>query len=173
MGKGLKALFEPIQVGNMLLRNRIKLPAMAVTMGADEYVSDQMKAFYADRAKGGVALIGISCTATRLIDDPMKGLYDDRFIPGLKGLVDAIHEHGAKAYAQMGVGYCWAFGDGPVEVVSPSGINITGKPGTPFRMGGPYEPMMPRELTRDEIHQMISAYGDGALRAKKAGFDAV
>ncbi len=173
MGKGLKALFEPIQVGNMLLRNRIKLPAMAVTMGADEYVSDQMKAFYAERAKGGVALIGISCTATRLMDDPMKGLYDDRFIPGLREVVDAIHEHGAKAYAQMGVGYCWAFGDGPVEVVSPSGINITGKPGTPFRMGGPYEPTMPRELTRDEIHQMISAYGDGALRAKKAGFDAV
>lgn len=166
-------LFEPIRVGNMVLKNRIKMPAMAIAMGEEGSVSEAAKAFYLERAKGGVALMGVSCTATRLIQDPMLGLYDDRFIPGLKDLVDTVRPYGAKIYAQMGVGYSWAFGDGPVQLVSPSGITCTGKPGTPFRMGGPLEPTMPKELTVEEIQQIVEAYGDGARRAQEAGFDAV
>ena len=166
-------LFEPIMVGNMQLRNRIKMPAMAIAMGEDGGMSEAAKAFYIERAKGGVALMGVSCTATRLIEDPMLGLYDDRFIPGLKDLVEAVRPYGARLYTQMGVGYSWAFGDGPVELVSPSGLTCWGRPGTPFRMGGPLEPTMPKELTVDEIQQIVEAYGDGARRTREAGFDAV
>ena len=117
--------------------------------------------------------MGVSCTATRLIEDPMLGLYDDRFIPGLRDLVEAVRPYGARLYTQMGVGYSWAFGDGPVELVSPSGLTCWGRPGTPFRMGGPLEPTLPKELTVDEIRQIVEAYGDGARRTREAGFDAV
>lgn len=166
-------LFEPILVGNMELRNRIKMPAMAIAMGEEGHMSEAAKAFYLERAKGGVALMGVSCTATRLIEDPMLGLYDDRFIPGLRDLVEAVGPYGARLYAQMGVGYSWAFGDGPVQLVSPSGLTCWGRPGTPFRMGGPREPTMPKELTVEEIGEIVEAYGDGARRAREAGFDAV
>lgn len=170
----LQRLFEPIQVGNLQLRNRIKMPAMAVVpQVAEDEVVRRLKAFYVERARGGVAIIGVSCTATRLIEDPMLGLYDDRYFKGLQGVTDAVHAQGAKMYAQMGVGYSWAFGDGPVELVSPSGVSLSGRPGTPFRMGGPLEPTMPRALSVDEIHQIVEAYGDGARRAREAGFDAV
>jgi 2,4-dienoyl-CoA reductase (NADPH2) len=104
---------------------------------------------------------------------PLYGIYHDHFIPGLKGLVDVIHDNGAKVYAQMGVGYSWAFGDGPVQLISPSGITPTGKPGTAFRLGGPYEATMPKALSIEEIRQVVEASGDGARRAKQAGFDAV
>jgi 2,4-dienoyl-CoA reductase (NADPH2) len=166
-------LFEPIMIGNMRLRNRIKMPAMAIAMGEDGGMSEAAKAFYVERAKGGVALMGVSCTPTRLIEDPMLGLYDDRFIPGLKDLVEAVRPYGARVYTQMGVGYSWAFGDAPVGLVSPSGITCWGRPGTPFRMGGPFEPTMPKELTVEEILQIVEAYGDGARRTQEAGFDAV
>jgi 2,4-dienoyl-CoA reductase (NADPH2) len=169
----LTKLFEPIKIGNMELKNRIKLPAMGIALAEDGTVCEQTKACYAQRAKGGVALIGISCTASRLIKGPLYGIYHDRFIPGLKELADIIHTNGAKVYAQMGVGYSWAFGDGPVQYISPSGITPTGKPGTAFRLGGPYEATMPKALTIDEIHQIVEAFGDGARRAKQAGFDAV
>ena len=170
----LKRLFEPIQVGNLELKNRIKMPAMAVVPPeSEEVVIDRLKAFYTERARGGVAIIGVSCTATRLIQDPMLGLYDDRFINGLRQLTEVIHAHGARTYAQMGVGYSWAFSDGPVELVGPSGVSLSGRPGTPFRMGGPLEPTMPRALALDEIRQIVEAYGDGAQRAREAGFDAV
>src|SRR5208282_2441837 len=151
-------LFEPIKIGKMQLKNRIKMSAMAIAMGEDECVSEAAKAFYVERAKGGVSLMGVSCTPTRLIEDPMLGLYEDRFIPGLKELTAAVRPYEAKIYAQMGVGYSWAFGEGPVQLVSPSGITCWGRPGTPFRMGGPLEPTMPRELTVEEIHQIIEAF---------------
>jgi len=166
-------LFEPIRIGNLQLANRIKMPAMAIAMGKDGGVSEAAKAFYLERARGGVALMGVSCTATRLIEDPMLGLYDDRFIPGLKELVEVVRPHGARIYAQMGVGYSWAFGDGPVELVGPSGLTCSGKPGTPFRMGGPLEPTLPRELSAEDIGRIVEAYGDAARRSREAGFDAV
>lgn len=169
----LTKLFEPIQIGNMELKNRIKLPAMGIARKEDGTVCEETKALYAERARGGVALIGISCTTTRLLKGPLYGIFHDRFTPGLKELVNAIHINGAKAYAQLGVGYSWAFGDGPVQLISPSGVTPTGKPGSAFRLGGPYEATMPKAVTADEIHQMVEAFGDGARRAKQAGFDAV
>ena len=171
--KRLKKLFEPVKTGNMELKNRIKLPAMGIAQTEDGTVCEQTKACYAERAKGGVALIGISCAVSRLLKGPLYGIYDDRFIPGLKDLVGVIHANGAKVYAQMGVGYSFAFGDGPVVYISPSGITPTGKPGTAFRLGGPYEVTMPKALTVDEICQVMEAFGDGARRARQAGFDAV
>lgn len=166
-------LFEPIRIGNMELKNRIKLTAMGIALSEDGTVCEQTKACYAERAKGGVALIGLSCTTTRLLKGPLYGIYHDRFIPGLKELVDLVHANGAKVYAQMGVGYSWAFGDGPVQYISPSGTTPTGHPGSAFRLGGPYEAAMPKAVTIDEIHQMVEAFGDGAIRARQAGFDAV
>jgi len=172
--KPVRKLFEPIKVGNLELKNRIKMPAMAVVPPeSEDVVINRLKAFYIERAKGGVAIIGVSSTATRLIEDPMLGLYDDKFIRGLSVLTNAVHAHGAKIYAQMGVGYSWAFGDGPVEVISPSGVSFSGRPGTPFRMGGPLEPTMPRALSVDEIQSIVESYGNGARRAREAGFDAV
>ncbi|HUV52858.1 MAG TPA: NADH:flavin oxidoreductase, partial [Dehalococcoidia bacterium] len=97
--KKLTKLFEPIKIGNMELKNRIKLPAMGIALSEDGTVCEQTKACYAERAKGGVAIIGISCTASRLLNAPLYGIYDDRFTPGLKDLVDIIHTNGAKVYA--------------------------------------------------------------------------
>ena len=167
-------LFEPIRIGTIDLKNRIKMPAMAVVPHeSEDVVINRLRAFYAERANGGVALIGISCTPTRLIQDPMLPLYHDGVIKGLKQIVNTVHTGGAKIYAQMGVGYSFAFGNGPVELVGPSGVSLSGKPGTPFRMGGPLKATMPRALAVDEIHQMVEAYGGGARRAREAGFDAV
>ena len=168
----LKKLFEPIRVGQLELRNRIKMPAITLGYGTDDEVSERLKAFYAERAKGGVGLIGIALSATRLCRNPMVGLYDDRFILGLKELTDVCHAHGAKVYAQLGVGYYWCFGDS-VEFVTPSGVTASGRSATPFLLGGPPEPMTPRELTTAEIHQIVDAFGESARRAREAGFDAV
>ena len=169
----LTKLFEPIKIGDLELKNRIKLPAMGIARGDDDFVDAQTRACYAERARGGVGFIGISCTTTRLDRGPLFGIYHDRYVPGLRQLVDIIRTNGARVYAQMGVGYSWAFGDGPVQFISPSGVTPTGHPGSAFRLGGPREPTMPQALTEDEIRQMVEAFGDGAVRAKKAGFDAV
>jgi 2,4-dienoyl-CoA reductase (NADPH2) len=171
----LDKLFEPIMIKNVEVRNRIKVTAMAVAMtDKDGTANDQMVSFYEERARGGAGLIGISCTPSELVEDPMIGLYDDKFIPGLKRIVDAIHKHGAKAYAQMGVGYAYKFPGEPVQYYSPSGFTATGRrPGSSFRLGGPFDQEVPIALTKEQIKQIIEDYGDGAKRAKEAGFDII
>jgi len=172
----LTKLFEPIKIGSMELKNRIKMPALSLRYARDMKVTDRLRDFYAERAKGGVALIGIACSATRLetseAGDELVAIYDDRFIAGLRELVDICHAYGAKIYAQTGVGYGWAFGDGPVELVSPSGITASGRPKPPFHIGTPKDAAPPRALTVDEIHQIVDAFGEAARRAREAGFDA-
>jgi len=170
----LKKLFEPIKIGGLELKNRIKMPAMVIGMiEKDGSITNRMKAFYTERARGGVALMGMTCSPTKLILSHMLSLYDDRFVPDLMELTRVCHDNGAKVYAQLGVGYSWAFGDSPVKFISPSGITATGRPGTPFRLGGPLEATMPETLSIAEIHQMVESYGDAAKRARQAGFDAV
>ena len=171
----IKMLFDPIKIGDMELKNRIKFPAISTGYTVNEEVTDRLKSFYAERAKGGVALIGIAASPTRLNQPPYVGIHDDRFIPGLKELVGVCHAHGAKIYAQIFVNYSWSFDGGPIELVSPSGVTITGRVDPPFRLGGPPRGISlgRRALEDFEIHQIVEAFGEGAQRAREAGFDAV
>jgi 2,4-dienoyl-CoA reductase (NADPH2) len=101
----------------------------------------------------------------------MIGLHRDEVIPEIKKLVNAIHKHGAKAYAQVGVGYAWKFPGEPLQYISPSGFYATGKSKPSFRLGGPFEGKLPIALSKEQIRQMVEDYGDAARRAKEAGFD--
>jgi len=176
MMRQLTRLFEPIKIDSMELKNRIKMPALSLRYARDMKVTDRLKNFYAERAKGGAALIGIACSPTRLeiseAGDELVAIYDDRFIPGLRELADICHRYGAKIYAQAGVGYSWTFGDGPVELVSPSGVTTSGRPRPPFRIGTPKNAAPTRAVTVDEIHQVVDAFGEAARRAREADFDA-
>jgi 2,4-dienoyl-CoA reductase (NADPH2) len=174
----IKKLFEPIRVGQIELKNRIKFPALAVGYDRNGEVTEQTKAFYHERAKGGVGLIGLSCIAERqvkgkgLTGERLYGLSDDRFIPGLHQVVEVCHAQGAKVYTQVGSGYTWSFRGGPVEFVSPSGITATGKPGVSMKFGLPKVIGMPRMLSIEEIHLVAEDCGEAARRAREAGFDA-
>ena len=170
-----KKLFEPIRIGTIELPNRIKFPPLALSYAVDDMVTDRLKNFYAERAKGGVGFIGLSFGLTRLEQGPFPGIYDDKFIPGLKEIVEVVHNYGAKIFAQFGAGYYWSFSDGPVELVGPSGTSLSKRPGTPFRLGGPLDQRhaVERALTIDEIKSIMTTYGEAAHRAKEAGLDAV
>ena len=171
--QNLQRLFEPLAIGRMELKNRIKMPALALGYDHDGEVTERLKGFYLERAKGGVALIGISCTATPPVEgEGLLNIYNDRFIGGLRELVEICHAQGAKAYVQVAVGYTWAFGDGPIEFVSPSGLTARGRPGVAMKLGLPRDLGMPRALTVEEIHQIVEDCGEAARRTREAGFDA-
>jgi len=148
---------------------------LALSYTKEGEVTDRLKDFYRARAQGGAAFIGLSLSLTRLEQGPFAAIYDDRFIPGLKGIVKIVHEEGAKIFAQFGAGYYWSFDDGPVELVGPSGISLLKRPGTPFRLGGPLDQKkaVERPLTSGEIRKIVESYGEAARRAQEAGFDAI
>ena len=160
-----KKLCEPITIGNMNIKNRMVMPAMAVRTAANGFVTDRTKFHFGERAKGGVGLIIVGIAAidyrqARLFDEQLS-IDDDRFIPGLSDLVEIIHSHGAKAALQLHHGG---------NVVSSA---VTGlQPVAPSPIARPGHEM-PRELTCGEIADIVTRFAEGAIRAQKAGFDAV
>jgi len=158
-------LFTPIRINTLEIKNRIFMPPMCTAYATIRgEVTDRLIAYYVERAKGGVGLINVEFTSISPVGkvfEHMPGIYDDDLIPGLEKLVDAVHEAGAKVAVQIAHAgrrtHSMVTGETPV---APSPL--------PRHNGE-----VPRELTIDEIQDLIEAFGSAAVRAKKAGFDAV
>jgi 2,4-dienoyl-CoA reductase-like NADH-dependent reductase (Old Yellow Enzyme family)/thioredoxin reductase len=159
-------LFEPGYIGRMKIKNRIVMPPMATNYATEDgHVTDLMIHHYEQRAKGGVGLIVVEGTG---IDYPgckgwinEAGIDDDKYIPGLKRLVDAVHREDAKVALQLHHGGREAkqkvAGQQPV---APSPIPAPGGDA-------------PRELTAAEIETLVDKFAQAAARAKECGFDGV
>jgi len=163
---GFQHLASPIKIGKLELKNRMIMAPMVANLAyEDGSVSERLKAYHEERAKGGVALITVEASYVHLSGKGFRnevGLYSDRLISGLRGLVDAIHAHGAKASIQL-------YHAGRQTKSSVTGRLIV----APSPIPDPTEPDTPRELTIDEIAELVRAFGEGARRAKAAGFDSV
>lgn len=157
-----KFLFTPVKVGAMEIRNRIvMLPLTTGFCENDETVGNRFINFYAERAKGGAGLIIVPFSPVPAGSPMEPGIYDDRFIPGIRRLTDTIHAYGAKIAAQLITSYHVILRDGVPEVVGPSPV---------------MNQMMravPRPLTIEEIRHIVGEYGQAARRARQCGFDAV
>jgi len=158
-------LFEPIKMGGLEIRNRIFMPAMHMNMAADFEVTDRLIDFYSERSRGGAGMISVGyATIDEMSGNTMNiGAHKDEFVPGLARLARAIQEHGARASVQLnhaGRQNSSFFLDGK-QAVAPSPVLS--------RMSGE----IPRELSLDEIEQIIRRFGQAALRVKNAGCDAV
>ncbi|HWR22833.1 MAG TPA: NAD(P)/FAD-dependent oxidoreductase, partial [Feifaniaceae bacterium] len=146
------------------LKNRVIFPPMGTNFPKDEMVSQSLIDYHSARAKGGCGLniVEIAAVHPTSRGERNLGIYDDKFIPGLKALADAIHAAGGKACIQLWHG-------GRQTNSSVTGLPIVSASPIPC----PRCQEMPKELTQDEIKELVEAYGDGALRAKKAGYDAI
>ncbi|MBI4334568.1 MAG: FAD-dependent oxidoreductase [Chloroflexi bacterium] len=164
MHKPLTRLFSPFEIKGLKLRNRIVYPPIVSRLTTDRTVIDRHLDFYEARAAGGAALVIVepgmvgedSCLPINL------GLYDDRFIPGLRRLADVIHSRGAVAGIQIQhVGRQGKVAELGFPVVAPSPL--------------PWSPRedVPHELQKPQIQAVVASFGDAARRAKQAGFDLV
>lgn len=158
-------LFSSININSLELKNRIVMTAMHLGYTPEGFVSDRLISFYRARAKGGVGLIIIGGCP---IDDQgsMSGMIridDDRYIPGLKKLTESIKKEGAGIAAQLYQAgrYVHSSMIGGKKPISASAVRsiFTGE--------------TPRALDPDEIPLVQDRFAQAALRAKKAGFDAV
>ena len=160
--KPFKHLFTPAKIGRLEIKNRIvMLPMTTGYTEADETVGNRFIDFFEARAKGGAALIIVPFSPIRAGSPVEPGMYDDRFIAPARNLTGRVHDGGAKIGAQLIISYHVIFGKGAPEVVGPSPV---------------MNQMMrsiPRELTVDEIHYIVSEYGRAARRVREAGFDLV
>lgn len=174
----------------METKNRIVMsPMVTLSHGPEGEILDNTVNYYAERAEGGVGLIicqsGTIMRESRAPD--RASVYDDRFIPGLKGIVDAVHGFTCKVAFQINhhgrqLADFLTMVSNPEEIrpVAPSPIpgllSVVPSPETEER-GSRASPIkgntIPREATREDIHRIIQAFAEAARRIKDAGFDAV
>jgi 2,4-dienoyl-CoA reductase (NADPH2) len=159
------SLFDRTNIGTLELKNRLVMTAMDVGFSTDGYVNDRFIDFYAERAKGGVALIIVGGCYPHESGKAWKSILaldDDRYVPSLKRFNEAMHQLGAKTAPQLLHGGRYASSlFTKRQPVSASSV--------PTRLARD----IPRPLTVPEIKEIITSYARATLRAKEAGFDAV
>jgi 2,4-dienoyl-CoA reductase-like NADH-dependent reductase (Old Yellow Enzyme family) len=167
----MNILLTPAHIGSVLIPNRIVMPPMT-TRTADEegHVTDDTMAYYLARARGGVGLITVEMASPEKVGRHRRheiGIYDDRFLPGLTRLVDALHRAGSKVSIQLGHGGGHTRKDICGEIpIAPSPI-----PHPVYETT--FETIVPEEMSKARIDQTIAAHAAAAKRALKAGFDCV
>lgn len=160
-------LFEPTKIKNMELRNRFVRSATYDGCADKNYVTEKQISLYKTLAEGGVGLIITGITSVHhngQISKFQNSIAGDEFIDGLKKLTSAVHHWGAKIAAQL-------FHAGR-EGRFPKSINRI-PIGPSFLEEDRYFKAEYREITESEIWEVVRAFGDGAKRAREAGFDAV
>lgn len=152
------------KIKNLELKNRIVMPPMCMYSSDNEgYVKDFHEVHYVSRALGGVGLIIMEATAVVAngrISNRDLGIWDDSHIDGLKSIVSKSKVYGAK----MGIQLAHAgrkSDSGDEYIVGPSAI----------RHSNDYE--MPRELSKEDISEVVLAFREAARRANEAGFDVI
>ncbi len=165
-GPTFEKLFEPCRLGGMTVKNRIVMPPMVTNFGtADGYVTERLKDYHEERARGGAGLIIVECVC---VDSPVGKrpgnqlvMDDESFIPGFADLAKIIQQHGARAAVQIHhAGRVARSSMTGVQPVAPSAI---------AQPGGE----LPRELTVGEIQGIVQKFAKTAAWVKKAGFDGI
>jgi 2,4-dienoyl-CoA reductase-like NADH-dependent reductase (Old Yellow Enzyme family) len=143
----MNTLFKSSGINTMSLANRFIRSATWEGMAEDDgRCSSRLIELMSELAKGGVGLIvtGHTYVHQNGRHSPWQlGIDRDGLIPGLKKMTQAVHEQGGKIAVQLGYGGAY---------LSRSRV---------------------RSLSIDDIHELVEAYGQAAIRAKEADFDAV
>src|SRR3989304_5519358 len=96
-----KALFEPLPLGAIRLKNRLVMAPMGTNYASPTgEVTERLLGYYEERARGGVGLILIEATCVAfplgVILRSQLRADDDRFLPGLEALARRLQAHGSK-----------------------------------------------------------------------------
>jgi 2,4-dienoyl-CoA reductase-like NADH-dependent reductase (Old Yellow Enzyme family)/thioredoxin reductase len=166
--KTLEHLLQPIKVKSMEIPNRLVMPPMGTRLGNDDStVSEANLAYMKRRAQSGAGLIITEITEVHPLgsNSPQSlGVWDDRFIPGLRKLADVVHEQGSRIALQLHhCGRESVLRTKEGTAMAPSAIRS-------YRFG---QFGIPREMTLDDIKETILSFGAAGRRAKAAGYDAV
>lgn len=164
-------LFEPFTFKNgITLKNRIVMAPMTTWSSNDDYtVSDEEVDYYKARVNG-VGLVITGCTYVKSNGigflNEFAG-YDDKFIPSLRKLANAVKSGGATAILQI-----FHAGNKALPNLVPNGDVVSASPVK--TEAGPFAPaLLPRELSHEEILDIIDSFGETTRRAIEAGFDGV
>ena len=173
--KLMSKLFDPLQVGQLELDNRIIMAPMTRSRASDDGVQPAYVAeYYRQRASAGLIITeatNISPMAKGYVRTP--GIYTPEQVESWRPVTQAVHARGGKVFMQI-------FHTGRIALpdflphntqpVAPSAVRANGSNYTDEGMK-PF--VTPREITKEEIAQTVKDFAAAARNAIAAGFDGV
>ena len=157
----MKTLFDTTELGSLILKNRFVRSAtwegMATEGGA---VTEELIEMMLELVHGEVGLIITGYAYVSPEGQASRGqmaVHDDRCLPGLTRMAQAVHAAGGKIALQIVHG--GLFANSELSGTQTMGPSAGGKSG--------------RAMSKKDIEDTISAFTQAAARAQKAGFDAV
>lgn len=163
----LNTLFSTMKIGNCTIPNRLVVPAMVTNFCTEDgMVTDRFIKYIEEKAKGGWGLI---ITEDYAINEHGKGyrfipgLFNDAQISGNKKLTEIVHKYDSKIFCQV-----YHPGRQSTHMVN-GGV----QPLAPSATMDPMLQDMPREITVEEIQQLVKEFGECARRIKESGFDGI
>lgn len=161
-----KKIFSPIRIGHLKIPNRLVVPAMVMNFcNADGTATERYTAYHEAKARGGWGLIitedyAVSPTGKGFPNIP--GLWNDDQIESHAKFTRRIHECGGRIFAQI-----YHAGRQTSQLL------IGSQPVAPSPIACPMIQEIPRELSQDDIVEIVEQFGECARRAKQSGFDGI
>ncbi len=157
----MRTLSTELVLPHHTLRNRVIMGSMHTGFEEHEEGAAHLAAFYAERAKNGVAMIitgGIGPNAEGAVTEGGAKLTNAEEVAWHRIVTDAAHEHGAKICMQ---------------ILHTGRYAISRHPVAPSAIQAPINPAKPRALSTEEVRQTVADYIACAKLAKEAGYDGV
>jgi 2,4-dienoyl-CoA reductase (NADPH2) len=154
-------LFRPLDLGFVTLPNRILMGSMHTGLEARPDGMDRLAAFYAERARGGAALIvtgGFSPNDAGELSPHRAQMSTPADAARHKAIPRAVHDAGGRIVLQVLHSGRYGFHK---NVVAPSPVKSA------------INPNSPREMGESEIRQTIAEFAASAALAREAGYDGV
>lgn len=191
MSASFRHLLSPGRIGTLQLRNRMVLSPMGSNLAEpDGYCGERIAHYYAARAKGGAALVimgSVGVAYPRGSGNQMQvAVSDDKFIPGLRQVAEAVHQHGCKIALQLQHAGAIAVNeplrglpllvpstptpkefDWPVDLTPQENkdmFEVFFQPGVKIEY---------QEASETDLEWLIDCFAQAAVRAKAAGIDGV
>jgi len=158
---GYPNLFQPLDLGLVTLPNRILMGSMHTGLEARPDGIGRLAAFYAERARGGAALIvtgGFSPNDAGNLGPHRAQFSSIEDAERHRPVPEAVHRHGGRIVLQLLHSGRYGFHE---RIVAPSAVK------------SPINPQAPREMTATEIERTIADFAAAAALAREAGYDGV
>lgn len=154
-------LLSPLDLGHTVLRNRVVMGSMHTKLEDRKRDLPKLAAFFAERARGGVALMvtgGYAPTWRGWLAPFGSRMTSERHALAHRVVTDAVHQHGGKILLQVLHAGRYSY--------HPFSLGASGRksPITPFR---------PRAMSTRQVDRTASAFARAALLARRAGYDGV
>ncbi|MCP3975821.1 MAG: FAD-dependent oxidoreductase [bacterium] len=158
-------LFQPLDLRHKTLKHRLNFGAHTANMSELGLPSDQHLGYYAERARGGAAMIVVEPVPVHRTAVLTRGNFlheSDKVIPGFRRITDACHEYDTVMIHQL-----YHVGQHP-------NVANSFEPGwSPSGLPSYHDSDGSHQMSEPEIEETIEAFAQAARRAKESGFDGI